>query len=208
MTDELLAEQVRYYRARAAEYDATSPVAHARVVADLRALGPVRRAIDLGAGTGQYTAVLASMAEEVVAVDASPETLEVLRSKVPAPNVSTVAADVFAYVPDAPADLVVFGALFSHIPTERFDAFWAAIDRMLAPDGRAFIVDESAHDLWSEESTGQDEVVMRTLGDGRRFHVVKVLWNESALSERLHEAGWRAKLVRQDPFYWGVIERR
>ena len=208
MTDELLAEQVRYYRARAAEYDATSPDAHARVVADLRALGPVRRAFDLGAGTGQYTAVLASMGEEVVAVDASPETLEVLHSKIRARNVTTVAADVFAFAPDVPADLVVFGALFSHIPTERFDAFWASVDRMLAPSGRVFIIDEAPHDLWSEEATGDDEVVMRTLGDGRRFRVVKVLWNEVDLTKRLHEAGWRATLVREDPFYWGVIERR
>jgi SAM-dependent methyltransferase len=208
VTGELLEEQVRYYRARAPEYDTTSPDAAAPAIADLRALGPVRRAIELGAGTGQYTGVLASMADEVVAVDAAPEALELLRAKVAAPNVVTVAADVFAYEPDEPADLVVFGALFSHIPTEWFDAFWSAIDRMLAPGGRVFVIDEARHDLWTEEVTAQDEIVVRTLGDGRRFRIVKVLWDLDALTARLEAAGWRARFVREDPFYWGVVERR
>ena len=59
MTDELLAEQVRYYRERAPEYDETSvPHDHpfgatiARVVAELTSLGPVERAIELGQGRG------------------------------------------------------------------------------------------------------------------------------------------------------------
>ena len=107
MTDELLAEQVRYYRARANEYDETSPYhVHpysgivARIADDLRALGPVDRVIELGAGTGQFTGAIASIAQRVIAVDASPETLEVLRAKVDAPNVETVVADVFDYAPD------------------------------------------------------------------------------------------------------------
>lgn len=52
---------MRYYRERAPEYDATSQpegelfagiagLAHAEV----RCLGPVQRAIELGAGTGQF----------------------------------------------------------------------------------------------------------------------------------------------------------
>ncbi len=215
MTDELLAEQIRYYRARAPEYDATARPdddpyddVFARAVADLRALGPVGSAIELGAGTGQYTAVLASVAEAVVAVDSSPEALELLRLKVAAPNIATVAADAFDWRPETPADLVVFGALLSHIPSDRFDAFWAAIDAMLAPDGRVFVLDEAAHGLWSEEVTAQDEVVMRTLLDGRRFRIVKVLWDPEALARRLEGSGWRARFVREDPLFWGVVERQ
>lgn len=215
MTDELLAEQVRYYRARAPEYDATShpdgdPFADvmARAVADLRALGPVRRVIELGAGTGQFTGLLASTAEVVVAVDTAPEALALLRDKVDAGNVETVVGDVFTWVPDDPAELVMFSALFSHIPTDRFGAFWWSIDRMLAPGGRVFVFDESPHGLWSEQATGDDEIVERTLQDGRRFRIVKVLWNPDDLSRRLSDAGWRAGFVREDPFYWGVVERK
>lgn len=215
MTDELLAEQVRYYRARAPEYDETSvPHDHpfgatiARVAADLTSLGPVERAIELGAGTGQWTGALASIARVVVAVDASPEALAVLRAKVGAPGVSTVAAEVFSWRPDTPADLVVFGALLSHIPQDRFDAFWTAVDAMLVPGGRVFVIDESPHALWTEAWTAQDEVVVRTLQDGRRFRIVKVLWDPDALARRLEAGGWQARLAREDPFYWGVVTRR
>jgi demethylmenaquinone methyltransferase/2-methoxy-6-polyprenyl-1,4-benzoquinol methylase len=103
VTDELLAEQIRYYRERAPEYDATSPAdvhpyadTFARAAADLRVLGPVGLAIELGAGTGQFTGALASTAEAVVAVDSSPEALEHLQATVDASNVDTVAADLIA----------------------------------------------------------------------------------------------------------------
>jgi demethylmenaquinone methyltransferase/2-methoxy-6-polyprenyl-1,4-benzoquinol methylase len=214
LTDERIAEQVRYYRARATEYDATSPHdAHAfqpvfaRVRAALAGLGPVQRAIELGAGTGQFTGVLASIAEHVVAVDSAPETLEILRGRVQAQNVRTVAADVFDWVPDAPADLVVFAALFSHVPSDRFEEFWAAIDRMVAPGGRAFLIDESPHELWTEEWTSTEEIVVRTLTDDRSFRIVKVLWDPDELSRRLLEVGWRATFAREDPLFWGAVER-
>ncbi len=93
MTDELLAEQVRYYRERAPEYDETSvPHDHpygatiARIVAELMSLGPVERAIELGAGTGLWTRALATIARVVVAVDTSPEALALLRAKVGMPE--------------------------------------------------------------------------------------------------------------------------
>jgi demethylmenaquinone methyltransferase/2-methoxy-6-polyprenyl-1,4-benzoquinol methylase len=214
MTDELLREQMRYYRERAPEYDASSPqggpfaeIAGA-IVADLRRLRPVDRAIELGAGTGQFTGELASIARQVVAVDSSPEMLAINETRAPAPNIDRVVADVFDWTPRDRADLVLFAALFSHIPTARFDAFWSTIDRLLAPNGRAFVIDETPHELWGEEVTKDAEVVYRTLNDGRRFRIVKVLWDPDDLAARLEAAGWRATLVRRDPFYWGVVERR
>ena len=214
MTDELLREQVDYYRARAPEYDATSrspddPYADltAEAMAELRALGPVARAIELGAGTGQFTALLAEIATEVVAVDSSPEMLALNAEKVPAANVRREAADVFRWRPDTTADLVMFGALLSHIPADRFDAFWSRVDAMLASGGKVFLFDESIRGLSPEEWTGQTGVSVRTLGDGRRFRIVKVLWDHVALEARLATIGWRARLVRRDPFYWGTVER-
>lgn len=214
--DELIDEQIRYYRARAPEYDATSPAAYdpyARIsdqAADaLRALGPVGHAIELGAGTGQFTGVLATMAGRVTAVDSSPEALELNAIKVPAANVERVTANVFDWLPREPADLVVFAALLSHVPTDRLQAFMDAIGRMLDPDGRAFVIDESHHGQWEEEPADGPggETVYRTLSDGRRFRIVKVLWDPAELAERLLGMGWRAQLTRRDPFYWGTIER-
>jgi len=217
MTDELLAEQIHYYRQRAGEYDATSRPAddpfrriEAEIVADLRRLGTVEQAIELGAGTGAFTGVVAAIAGRAVAVDSSPEMLAINRSRVPATNVERVVADVFEWTPEESVDLVVFGFLLSHIPPDRFEAFWSGVGRMLLPDGRVFIADEARHGLWSEDSaTGLGEqVVYRRLTDGRQFRIVKVLWDPNELTDRLWNLGWSAELRRQDPFYWGTVSRR
>ena len=76
---ELIDEQIAYYRARAGEYDATSmpegdPLeAHAdRIKAALRASPARGRVLELAAGTGQWTGVLAETADELLVTDASP----------------------------------------------------------------------------------------------------------------------------------------
>ncbi len=218
--DELLDEQVRYYRARAPEYDATAPAydeasrpddPYASIAAEatsaLRALGPVERAIELGAGTGQFTRIVASVARTVEAVDTSPEALAINAANVPAPNVRRIVADAFQFVPERPADLVVAAALVSHVPRERAAAFWAAVDRMLRPGGQVFVFDEAPHGLWSEEPGGEQDVVWRTLEDGRRFRIVKVLWEPNDLRAMLEGIGWRAAIIRRDPFWWATITR-
>ena len=212
--DDLLDEQIRYYRARAPEYDATSrpdgdPFAEitAEATADLQGLGPVDVAIELGAGTGQFTGTLASIADRVIALDTSPEALALNAAKVPAPNVDRVVGDAFVFAPVRRADLVMFGFLLSHIPRSQFAAFWEGVGRMLTSGGRVFVVDEAPHGVWSEErDRDDDDVVLRTLLNGRRFRVVKVLWEPTLLVQRLAELGWRAMLTRRDPFYWGRVE--
>ena len=219
--DELLDEQVRYYRARAPEYDATAPSYDAASRPDnpsasiaaeatsaLRALGPVERAIELGAGTGQFTRIVASLARAVEAVDTSPEVLAISAANVPAPNVQRTVADAFRFVPERPADLVVVAALVSHIPRERAAAFWAAVDGMLRSGGQVFVFDEAPHGLWSEEAGGEQDVVWRTLEDGRRFRIVKVLWEPEDLRAMLEGLGWRAAITRHDPFWWATVRRR
>jgi demethylmenaquinone methyltransferase/2-methoxy-6-polyprenyl-1,4-benzoquinol methylase len=211
--DDLLAEQIRYYRERAPEYDATSrpdgdPFASIieEATAALRRFGPVRRAIELGAGTGQFTAVLAEVAEHVIALDASPEALQILATKVPT-RVARVVGNVFTWRPDERAQLVVMAFLLSHIPATRFEAFWGGVAEMLSPGGRVFLIDESAHGLWPEEVAvdGDGETVIRRLSDGRQFRIVKVLWEPSALGDRLRSLGWEANLTQRDPFYWGTV---
>jgi SAM-dependent methyltransferase len=212
--DELLTEQVRYYRARAPEYDETSrpdgdPFADitARATADLVALGPIGLAVELGAGTGQFTPAVASMADRVIAVDTSPEVLALNAEKVPAANVERVVGDAFTFEPATRADLVMFGFLLSHIPRDRLAAFWESVGRMLSPHGSVFVIDEAPHGVWSEERDAADDVVVRTLLDGSRYRVVKVLWDPVVLAARLRELRWRAALQRRDPFFWGTVER-
>ncbi|HJT64279.1 MAG TPA: SAM-dependent methyltransferase, partial [Candidatus Limnocylindria bacterium] len=74
----LVEEQIRYYRGRAAEYDATSTAPDDlfgpdldRVRNAIREFHPRGRVLELAAGTGLWTGLLAELADELTAVDAA-----------------------------------------------------------------------------------------------------------------------------------------
>ena len=49
--------------------------------------------------------------------------------------------------------------------------------------------------------------MIRTLTDGRRFRIIKVLWDPPELAARLAGLGWQATFTREDPFFWGTVRR-
>lgn len=212
---ELLEAQIRYYRARAAEYDATTtpdedPFAAAaeRIREALRGSRLGGRVLELAAGTGQWTGMLAERADELTAVDASPEMLELNAAKVDDPRVRYRVADVFALEPQAAHDVVFFGFWLSHVPRTRLEDFWRIVAGLLAPGGRAVFVDEAAHGLWDEDWLDERAgVVRRTLTDGTQHRAVKVLWRAADLERRLTELGWHASVHPEPPFYWGEARR-
>jgi demethylmenaquinone methyltransferase/2-methoxy-6-polyprenyl-1,4-benzoquinol methylase len=156
---DLIDEQIAYYRARATEYDATSTPAGDPFEADadrirdrLRALAPMGRVLELAAGTGQWTGILADGADDVLVTDASPEMLELNRARVgDRPNVRFEILDAMALALAGPFDVVFFGFFLSHVPKGRLAPFWAALERLLAPGGRVVFVDEGLHDRWRED---------------------------------------------------------
>jgi SAM-dependent methyltransferase len=208
----LLNEQIAYYRARAAEYDRTSTVEgdpfaeHSeRIRAELRALGPFGRVLELAAGTGQWTPELADLAEQLVVTDASPEMLALNAARVgERAAVEYRVVDAFTLAPAGEFDLVFFGHFHSHVPRGRLPAFWGVVAGLLAPGGRVFFVDEARHGLWDEDwiDAGGD-VVRRTLLDGTQHRAVKVLWEPTELEVRLRHLGWRIEVTRSGPFLWG-----
>jgi demethylmenaquinone methyltransferase/2-methoxy-6-polyprenyl-1,4-benzoquinol methylase len=213
----LLDEQIAYYRARAPEYDATSapdgdPFAASsrRIREALRAFDPRGRVLEVAAGTGQWTGLLAESADEVIATDASPEMLELNRAKIGAlANVRYVVADAFGLEPTHDHDAVVMGFFLSHVPRGRFAAFWRVVEGVLAPGGRVFVVDEADHGLWDEDWIDRDAgIVRRRLGDGSPHRAVKVLWKPDQLEQRLRELGWDASVHAELPFYWATASRR
>lgn len=212
---ELIDEQIAYYRARAAEYDATSspegdPFADAadRVRAALRAFEPRGRAMELAAGTGQWTRILADHADELVVTDAAPEMLELNRAKVGERGIDYRVADAFAMDATHEFDVVFFGFFLSHVPAGRFEPFWRVVEGVLAPGGRVFFVDEAAHGLWDEDWVDREAgIVRRPLTDGRVHRAVKVLWAPDELERRLAGLGWEASVTPEGPFYWGTAHR-
>src|SRR5581483_4057066 len=155
--DRLLAEQRRYYRERAPEYDdwwfrrgryAHDPQ-HVRDAwfADQRelehaldAFAPRGEVLELAAGTGLWTRHLVRHAARVTAVDASPEVLALNRARVDASNVNYVVADLFTWQPAQTYDVCFFGYWLSHVPDARFAAFWQLVAQALRPSGRVFLI--------------------------------------------------------------------
>ena len=120
---DLLDGQIAYYRARAAEYDATSqpegdPFAKhgAATVAAVERLIGGGRVLEIAAGTGQFTGVLAARADVLIASDASPEMLERNVAKTGDPRVRYEVADAFVLEPTHAYDAVFFGFFLSHVP--------------------------------------------------------------------------------------------
>lgn len=200
--EDLLAEQIAYYRARADEYDATYPLdagadaaARAELLAALEALAPYGRVLELACGTGQWTVELARRASMVTAVDAAPEALAICRRRVDADRVRLVEADLFSWRPSEQYDLVFFSAWLSHVPPQRFDRFWELVDSALAPGGRVLVIDELPAVAAVEQlaSDGPAPAVHREVhGTGETYRAVKVLYPLEELRSRLADLGWDA----------------
>jgi ubiquinone/menaquinone biosynthesis C-methylase UbiE len=113
-----------------------------------------RRALDVGAGTGSLSILLADLFDEIVLVDTSPGMLEVAAAKVAAAGdaiparITTLVADLAepgsANGPDAPVDAVYSLMALHHVPDT--DALLSALRALLAPGGLLLVADLAAED--------------------------------------------------------------
>jgi SAM-dependent methyltransferase len=208
---DLLAEQKRYYAARAPEYDAwwfrrggyaLDPERERRWLRDvaeleagLQAFAPHGDVLELAAGTGIWTRRLVPVADRVVAVDANAETLA-LNTRA----AELIVADVFAWRPPQQFDLVFFSFWLSHVPDERFDEFWALVRSALRPGGRVFLIDSGPPEVPCD---GERQV--RQLAGGLRFTIVKRYWRPDELAERAFALGFELdlRLSRNGLFLYG-----
>ncbi|NUR48716.1 MAG: class I SAM-dependent methyltransferase [Hamadaea sp.] len=210
MTDDVLAEQVDYYRRRATEYDATAygdlAVARPRIARLVAEMRPAGRVLELACGTGLWTEALAAYADSLTAVDSAPEALAIARERVTAANVTFLVADIFAWTPESTFDFIFFSAWLSHVPPDRFGPFWDSLRPMLADGGRVLFLDEHV-DEQGKESFVHDGVVERRLTDGSTFRVVKHFLEPAELTARLRGLGWECT-IRRDGDDWVLGEAR
>ena len=207
----LLAEQLAYYRARAPEYDEwwlrqgrydRGPTLNsgwfaegAEVVEALAAFKPRGRILELACGTGIWTRRLLPFADELTALDASPEVLVINASRHRCDHVRFIRADVFHWRPEGQFDTIFFSFWLSHVPPERFVAFWELVRACLASGGRVFFLD-SRRDPTSTAidnalPAGPTTILRRRLNDGREFQIYKIFYEPAALAARLRELGWQ-----------------
>jgi demethylmenaquinone methyltransferase/2-methoxy-6-polyprenyl-1,4-benzoquinol methylase len=226
--DDLLAEQIAYYRARAPEYDQwflrqgrydRGPEVNAawfREVAEVRkaveSWAPRGHVLELAAGTGLWTEQLASLVDHVTAVDASPEVLALNRERVGTSSVTHVQADLFSWEPPRRYDAVFFAFWLSHVPPDRFGEFFGLVERSLVEGGSVFFVDSRFTPLSTakdHEIPEDDGVVTRRLEDGREFRVVKRFYDAGELERALTGMGWRSGVKETATFFLhGTAELR
>ena len=223
--DGLLAEQQAYYRARAPEYDEWwqrrgrydrgEEMARewddqvAVVDASLTSFGATGDVLELAGGTGWWTERLARTADRLTVVDGSAETLGLNRDRVGRRDVDYQVADLFEWRPPRRYDVVFFSFWLSHVPRERFGAFWELVRSCLAPGGRVFLIDNrddpvagpTVKDPYVVEYG--DDLHLRRLYDGSEFRVVKVMYEPDELQSLLADHGWHAQIDATRWFIFG-----
>ena len=217
-----LAEQMDYYRARAAEYDewflrkgrydrgeehTTRWFAEVNeVVSELEGFVPYGDVLEFAGGTGLWTVRLASNANSVTVVDASEEMITLNRQRVDNSSVKYVHSDIFSFEPTQKFDFVFFGFWLSHVPSERFNDFWGLVRRCLKPSGKFFFLDSTKelqstavnHVLPLEDDV---ETLVRKLNDGREFRIFKLFYRPMELQATLKALGWNANVNQTETFF-------
>jgi SAM-dependent methyltransferase len=204
--DPLLAEQMAYYRAVAPEYeDHTIPGPGGdELIAALEAFRPTGDVLELACGPGTWTRRLLPHATSVTAVDASAEMLARASARVGDGRVHFVQADLFAWTPERRYDVVFFSFWISHVPLDRFAAFWSFVAGCLRPSGRVFFMDDAyrtPEELIEGESSS---TIRRRLKNGAAYRAVKVAHRPADLEHRLRRLGWDVTVMATSGHcYWG-----
>jgi SAM-dependent methyltransferase len=185
-------------------------------------LKPHGRILEIAAGTGRFSLLLAPHADELVLLDTSAISLEITQQHLAAAgrNAISVQADIFLWDPPAASyDAVCFAAWLHHVPLTQFDQFWSIVDAVLAPDGLVIFEfassteagepPEQPGDPYAHYHDPSREVSVRDLG-GRRWRVVHRVWDPDALAARLRALGWAMQIELWDStgFHWASARRR
>lgn len=219
--DPILAEQLAYYGARAAEYDQwwlrqgrydRGPEETARwfreaaeVDTALDVFQPRGDILELACGTGLRSGKLLAAADTLTVVDGSAELLAIHATRHTSPKIERMQADLFNWSPRRKFDVVYFGFWLSHVPPEKFEAFWTMVRNALKPGGRFFFVDSRR----TEASTAKDHILpgpdsaiaTRRLDDGREFQIYKLFYEPTSLRDRLTALGWDCEVSETGTFF-------
>ncbi len=230
--NDVLQQQIDYYRARAGEYDEwfyrlgrydRGPELNrawfdevAFLIRQVQGLGYFEHTLELAAGTGNWTQELVKISQQVTAIDASSEVLAINREKVMRDNsplhegsagrVEYLQADLFNWQPAREYDLVFMAFWMSHVPPNKFESFMEAVRRATKPGGTILMIDS----LPDQTSTAADHAAYqpediyhtRKLNDGREFAIIKVFYQADMLEYKLAEHGFKARVQQTERYFW------
>ena len=208
MHEQVLAEQISYYDARAQEYDASvsnaeiEPEAVVRAHALLRQMGLYEQVLELACGTGLWTGTLLAIGREINVLDASNEMLVLTRQKHGDDRVQYRQVDLFQWEPEEAYDLVFFAYWLSHVPPAHLAPFLQKVRRAVKPGGSVVVIDQYApteEDRQLSKAGEAGEIYAdRMLQDGRHFTIVKVFYSPDTLHETFASQGFNVKVQPLD----------
>ncbi len=210
-----------YYAARAGEYDdwflrkgrySRGAIADAAWAADmdsatlwLDAQPLSGEIVELAAGTGWWSPLLAQKASTLWLYDINEEPLEFARQRLVAHGLAAHihVRDAWAE-PDREVDGLFCGFWLSHVPRARLGDFLALCRRWLKPGGRMAFIDSRRDPQSSaiDHPQPENDLSVRKLDDGQTFTIVKVYWQPDELEAALSVAGFRdAKVTTTSRFF-------
>jgi SAM-dependent methyltransferase len=173
----------QYYRARAPEYDLFYKVPDR--LAELAQLSTWliertrgRTILELAAGTGYWTEVVAPVAKSITATDYNSETLEIAAKRTLGPHVILLTADAYCLPHFTTAfDTGMAHLWWSHVERQRLKLFWSHFSSRLNPGATLLMIDQlyvegfsapiSRIDRWGNQYT------IRQLKDGSTYEIIK-----------------------------------
>ena len=218
MNNDILNEQIAYYRARAQEYDKSTgkteelkeASAHARDL--LQQIGPCEQVLELACGTGTWTRVLLAIAHHITAIDAASEMLAIAQQKLGNAHISYQQTDVFQWEPKQEYDLVFFANWLSHVLPKDLDAFLLKVSRAVRRGGHLAMIDQYAPTSKDREIMTEGEggslYAHRSLHDGKTFTIVKVFYDVMTLQETLASLHFEMTLHQLSDIFFILSARR
>jgi SAM-dependent methyltransferase len=219
--DDLTAQMLAYYEARAPEYDdwylrrgryARGPIDDTAWAADLDTatlwldrLPIAGRIVELAAGTGWWSPLLATKGE-LWCYDGNPAPLERARERLLAHDLRAHlhVRDAWAE-PEFTADALFAGFWLSHVPRARLAEFLSLARRWLRPGGTFALIDSRFDSRSSAVDHTPDpnaETTLRRLDDGREFSITKVFYEPAELEAALIGAGFHDTSVGTTPRFF------
>ena len=156
------------------------------------------RAVDLGCGDGRHARWLADAGWTVNAVDFSSVAIELARSGGEDRSIDYTVADVRAWEPPGPVDLVAIG--FLHLPVDELVAVLAGAGSWLAPGGRLLYLGHALENFTHGVGGPPDPSILPAIDDLARAasglqvheleHLVRPVGEGRAIDVLLHAQPW------------------